>query len=67
MWLLGALFETYPGRLATVLGVAFLNAAGMSAAGFFVPKYLQEAHQWSPGQVSALYVNRVKLPICGTR
>ena len=56
MWLLGALFETYPGRLATVLTVAFLNAAGMSAAGFFVPKYLQEAHQWSPGQVSSLYV-----------
>ena len=48
---LGALFETYPGRLAAVLAVAFLNAAGMSAAGFFVPKYLQEAHQWSPGQV----------------
>jgi len=56
MRLLGALFETYPGRLATVLTVAFLNAAGMSAAGFFVPKYLQEAHQWSPGQVSSLYV-----------
>lgn len=39
-----------------MLAVAFLNAAGMSAAGFFVPKYLQEAHQWSPGQVSSLYV-----------
>ena len=51
-----ALFETYPGRLTMVLAVAFLEAAGMSAAGFFVPKYLQEAHHWSPAQVSSLYV-----------
>lgn len=53
---LAALFRVYPIRLATVLSVCFLNAAGANPAGFLVPKYLQEAHRWSPGEVSSLYV-----------
>jgi MFS family permease len=62
---LAALFRVYPRRLATVLSVCFLNAAGANPAGFLVPKYLQEAHQWSPGQVSSLYVFGGALGIMG--
>jgi MFS family permease len=51
-----ALFRAYPGRLVTVLAVIFLKTMGSGPANFFVPKYLQEAHSWSPGRVSSLYV-----------
>lgn len=62
---IAALFKVYPGRLATVLSVCFLNAAGANPGGFLVPKYLQEAHHWSPGQVSSLYVFGGALGILG--
>jgi predicted MFS family arabinose efflux permease len=35
------------------------------AVGFFVPKYLQEIHRWSPAQVSSLYVFGGALGIIG--
>jgi MFS family permease len=53
---LRALFRVYPGRLLTVTAVVFLKAMGSAPVNFFVPKYLQEAHNWSPARVSSLYV-----------
>ena len=60
-----AMFRVYPRRLLTVLSVSFFNSAGGGPAGFFIPKYLQEAHNWSPGQVSSLYVFGGALGIVG--
>jgi MFS family permease len=59
------MFRVYPQRLLTVLAVSFFNSAGGGPAGFFIPKYLQEAHNWSPGQVSSLYVFGGALGIVG--
>jgi MFS transporter, putative metabolite:H+ symporter len=53
---LTALFQVYPRRLLMIVAVAFLNSMGASPAGLFFPKYLQEAHHWTPGQVSSLMV-----------
>lgn len=50
-----ALFQAYPKRLVALVAVGFLGNLGGNAAGFFFPKYLQEAHGWSPGNVSGLY------------
>ena len=63
---LKSLFEAYPGRLAMLLAVAFLNAMGASSANLFFPKYLQEAHGWSPKQVSSLVVFGGALGILGS-
>src|SRR5713226_5540095 len=46
--------------------VGFLNATGASPAAFFLPKYLQEAHFWSPGQVSSLIVFGGAIGILGS-
>jgi MFS family permease len=61
-----AMFKVYPGRLAMLVVVAFLNATGASPASFFFPKYLQEAHFWSPGQVSSLIVFGGAIGILGS-
>jgi MFS family permease len=53
---LRALVQVYPRRLAMIVAVSFLNSLGWSPASLFFPKYLQEAHGWSPGQVSSLVV-----------
>jgi len=37
-----------------MLSIAFLSSMGGNAAGFLFPKFLQEAHHWSPGNVSSL-------------
>src|SRR5580693_5324674 len=42
---LAQLYNAYPRRLVTM---------GGNAAGFLFPKFLQEAHHWSPGNVSSL-------------
>lgn len=63
---LAALFRVYPGRLLAVVVVSFLNAMGASPATFFFPKYLQEAHRWSPAQVSSLVVFGGALGILGS-
>ena len=52
------LYSAYPGRLMMMLSIAFLGSMGGNAAGFLFPKFLQEAHHWSPGQVSTLVVIR---------
>lgn len=51
----GELFRAYPGRLVMMLSVAFLGAMGGQSAGVFLPKFLQEAHGYSPANVSALF------------
>ena len=48
-----ALFRMYPGRIAAVSTVTFLVGFGSQTALAFLPKYLQDVHRWSPGQVAA--------------
>ncbi len=50
-----ALFRAYPRRLVMMLVVAFLGNLGGNASGIFFPKYLQEAHGYSPANVSTLF------------
>ena len=61
-----AMFRVYPGRLAMLVVVGFLNATGASPTSFFFPKYLQEAHFWSPGQVSSLVIFGGAIGILGS-
>ncbi len=63
---IAALFRTYPGRLAMMVVVAFVGNMGGNAAGFLVPKFLQEAHGWSPGQVSSMFFIGGALGILGS-
>ncbi len=60
-----ALFNAYPGRLLMMVSVAFLGNLGGNPQGFFFSKYLQEAHGWSPGNVSSLYLLGGALGIMG--
>ncbi len=53
---LAALVRVYPRRLAMMVSVTFLNSMGWGPAALFFPKYLQEAHRWTPAQVSSLVV-----------
>jgi MFS family permease len=53
---LRALLTHYPARLLSILAVVFVGSMAGGAVGFFVPKYLQEVHHWSPARVSSLYV-----------
>ncbi len=48
------LVKMYPGRFAAIASVIFLLNFAENAAGFFGPKYLQEAHGWSPWHYSIL-------------
>ncbi len=63
---LAQLYSAYPGRLITMLSIAFLGSMGGNAAGFLFPKFLQEAHHWSPGNVSALVLFGGALGITGS-
>jgi MFS family permease len=60
-----ALFRAYPGRLMMMLSITFLGSMGGNASGFFFPKYLQEAHHWSPANVSELFFLGGALGILG--
>ena len=60
-----ALFSAYPGRLIMLMAVAFLGNLGGNPQGFFFSKYLQEAHGWSPANVSSLYFMGGALGIMG--
>jgi putative MFS transporter len=63
---LKALFSAYPGRLTMLVGASFLGNMGGNPQGFFFSKYLQEAHGWSPGNVSSLYFMGGALGIMGS-
>jgi MFS family permease len=60
-----ALFSAYPGRLMMLVAASFLGNLGGNPQGFFFSKYLQEAHGWSPGNVSSLYFMGGALGILG--
>jgi MFS transporter, putative metabolite:H+ symporter len=62
---LTALFRSYPGRLSMMISMAFLANMGATSTGAFLPKYLQEAHHWAPGQVSSLFIFAGALGILG--
>jgi putative MFS transporter len=53
---LRGLLMSYPKRLLSIFSVVFIGSMAGGAVGFFVPKYLQEVHHWSPARVSSLYV-----------
>jgi predicted MFS family arabinose efflux permease len=62
---LRALLGSYPKRLLSIFAVVFMGSMAGGAVGVFVPKYLQEVHNWSPGRVSSLYVFGGALGIVG--
>jgi putative MFS transporter len=62
---LQALLKSYPRRLFSIFAVVFIGSMAGGAVGFFVPKYLQEVHHWSPARVSSLYVFGGALGIIG--
>jgi MFS family permease len=62
---LAALFRSHPGRVSMLTSVQFLAQMGGNSAGAFLPKYLQEAHHWRPGQVSSLFIFAGALGILG--
>jgi putative MFS transporter len=49
-----SLIRMYPGRIAALGATLMLISLGSQAPSFFDPKYLQEAHGWTPGQVSLM-------------
>ena len=63
---LAQLYNAYPRRIIMMLSIAFLNSMGGNAAGFLFPKFLQEAHHWSPGNVASLVLFGGALGILGS-
>jgi MFS family permease len=59
------LFHAYPARLTLFLSVAFLSSMGGNSAGAFFPKFLQEAHGYTPGNVTTLYIAGGAIGIMG--
>lgn len=51
-----SLARRYPGRFAAVGAVAFLWAFSNGSVDFFLPKYVQEAHGWSPARFATVAV-----------
>jgi putative MFS transporter len=60
------LYSVYPGRLLMILSVAFLGSMGGNASGILFPKFLQDVHHWSPGNVSSLFFFGGALGILGS-
>jgi MFS family permease len=50
------LIRAYPRRFTALSLQLFFMAIGYSAADFLGPKYLQEGHGWTPGQMSTMYL-----------
>jgi MFS family permease len=46
----------YPGRMALLILTVSPFAFGMASAVFFFPKFLQDVHGWSPGNVASLTI-----------
>ncbi len=59
------LARDYPARFAATSAIALALSLGVAAADLMGPKYLQQAHGWSPSQVSLLYVCGGAFAICG--
>lgn len=60
------LYTAYPRRLVMMLSISFLSNMGGNASGFLFPKFLQDAHHWSPGNVSMLFFFGGALGIVGS-
>ncbi len=60
-----ALVRAYPRRLAMLLAVIFVLAIGGAASGLYFSKFLQEEHQYRPGNVASLYILGGALGILG--
>jgi MFS family permease len=62
---IGELFSTQTKRTFGLFFVVFFFGLAASSAGFFAPKYLQDVHEWSPGEVAALNLFGGALAIIG--
>lgn len=51
-----SLVTDYPGRMAAMCFTIFPLAFGMAAAMSFAPKYLQDFHDYSPAEISTLFL-----------
>ncbi len=60
------LYTAYPRRLVMMLSISFLSNMGGNASGFLFPKFLQDAHHWSPANVSMLFFCGGALGIVGS-
>ncbi len=60
------LYTAYPRRLVMMLSISFLSNMGGNASGFLFPKFLQDAHHWSPANVSMLFFFGGALGIVGS-
>lgn len=60
------LYTAYPRRLVMMLSIAFLGSMGGNASGFLFPKFLQDAHHWSPANVTSLFFCGGALAILGS-
>jgi len=59
------LVRMYPGRIMAVAVVVFLLELAESPAGFFGPKYLQDAHGWTPQAIGLMTLFGGALGIVG--
>jgi putative MFS transporter len=46
----------YPRRFWALAAAVFMTSVATSSAGFFAPKYLQDAHGWSPANIALMTV-----------
>ena len=53
---LAQLVRAYPGRFAAVSAYLVFMSTGYASADFLGPKYLEQGHGWTPGQMSSLYL-----------
>jgi len=50
------LVRAYPRRFAATAVQLFFMSVGYASADFLGPKYLQQGHGWTPGQMSTMYL-----------
>ena len=60
-----ALVRAYPTRFAAVGGVTFLWAASNGPVDFFMPKFLQEVHGWTPAKLAQVTIGAGALGVTG--
>jgi len=53
---LAQLVRAYPRRFAALAAQLVFMGIGYASADFLGPKYLQQGHGWTPGQMSSLYL-----------
>ena len=60
-----ALFRDYPGRLLVLAAIAGPFGFALSTSLFYVSKFLQEAHGFSPAEVAMTYLLPAGIPLMG--